>query len=277
MSFAQQREIWKQQASRWEHVGPPTRPTPEDGRLLLEMGIPPDTDRPDGLQVAILGVTPEVVQLPWPANTRLQAFDMSAEMIARMWRPNPTAVSHVTQARWQSLPVESQSVNLVAGDGALTALQGMVECREVLSEMARVLRPGGRLVLRCFVRPHTAETLPEVVADVMAGRIRHFGTLKWRLAMALCDSESATVAPMDIRDTFDRLFPDRRTLHQIRGWALETIDTIDSYAGMGGHFTFMTLEQLRGLARPQFTIEAVRQGNYELAERCPTIAFTRRD
>lgn len=225
--------------------------------------------------IVILGVTPEVVQLSWPRSATLRAFDISADMIARVWQPNSRTQSHVAQSRWQALPIESNSVDAVVGDGCLTALQGIAECKDVLSEVARVLKPAGSLVIRCFIRPTTTESLEEIVADVAEKKIRHFGTLKWRLAMALCHGDNATVRPKDISGTFNSLFPDRQTLHYATDWPLETIGTIDSYDGMEGYFTFMTRTQLEDTISPFFRIKTIKQGGYELSERCPTIAFTR--
>jgi len=275
MLLEQQKEVWKKQASRWEHVGPPLRPTEQDGRLMLELAIGTPHLHSACSTIVILGVTPEVVQLNWPGDSKLQAFDISADMIAKVWRPNPRVLSQVSQSRWQSLPLESGSADAVVGDGCLTVLQNMNECREFLVEIARVLKLQRRLVLRCFVRPPESESVDAIIADVSGRRIQHFASLKWRLAMVLCDSESSTVQPWDVGRVFNKLFSDRATLHETTGWPLDTINTIDSYEDMKGYFTFMTLAQIQAVSSPLFEIDAIKHGNYELSERCPAIAFSR--
>lgn len=225
--------------------------------------------------VVILGVTPELVQLPWPAGTRLLALDQSAAMIASVWQPHPRIASGVREARWQSMPVENGSIRLVAGDGSLNALTSLQEYPDVFAETARVLQPTGALVLRCFVRPERAETLDAVAAAALAGRIGNMHALKWRIAMALDVDHSFSVAVVDIRSAFERLFPDRKRLAGITGWPLQVIDTIDAYRGVATRYSFPTLAAIRAAAAPLFEVGEVRYGRYELAERCPTVLFRR--
>ena len=104
--------------------------------------------------IGVLGVTPELVQLPWQGTVDLRAFDQSAEMIARVWTPNPNIASEVQVARWQELPAADQSLDAVIGDGSLYVLESLDEYVSVLTQVHRVLRPGGRFVCLEFSRPH---------------------------------------------------------------------------------------------------------------------------
>ncbi len=87
---------------------------------MLQMAAPFLLDRADAANIVVMGVTPEIVQLDWPAHVRLQAFDHSAEMIASVWRPHPNLPSEVQQVRWQNMPLADHSVDCVVGDGSLT-------------------------------------------------------------------------------------------------------------------------------------------------------------
>jgi len=89
------------------------------------------------------------------------------------------------------------------------------------------------------------------------------------------DDERSDVAVSDVHSTFNRLFPDRSRLAEKAGWAREAVDTIDAYEGKQVRYTFPTLEVLRHAALPFFGLETVRRGQYELAERCPTVLFRR--
>lgn len=147
----------------------------------------------------------------------------------------------------------------------------------MFTEAARALKSEGALVLRCFVRPDRAETLDAVATAALAGDVGSMHALEWRIAMALEVDHTFSVAVVDIRAAFERLFPDRDRLASITGWAFQTIDTIDAYRGVATRYSFPTLAAIRTAAVPLFELGEVRCGRYELAERCPTVLFERRD
>lgn len=267
-------DVWKRAAQQWQHVGAPQRPTDEDGRLMLALAAPLlAAHRVPG--VVVMGVTAEIVQLHWPAGTRLLALDLSADMIASVWRPHPHIDSRVVRARWQSMPVKNGSIDLVVGDGSLNSLSSVDDFRAVLLEVARVLRPRGALVLRCFVRPDRQERLDEVAAAAFAGSIGSFSALKWRIAMALDGGSSFSVAVADIRAAFNRFFPDRDRLSRTTGWARQPLDTIDNFKDVATRYSFPTLGAIRAVSTPDFELADLRRGHYELADRCPTLLFQR--
>jgi SAM-dependent methyltransferase len=223
--------------------------------------------------VIILGVTPELVHLPWPSHTRLLAFDHSADMIASVWRPHLTIRSSVLQGSWQNMPLPDKSADLVIGDGCFTVLPSTDACRAVLAESARVLKQTGLLVLRCFIRPEIPESFDDVLDAVHRGMIGSFHALKWRVAMAMTPDKEFTVVVKDIHAVFERLFPDRKQLAESTGWPLAVIDTIDAYKGMDTRYTFPTLSVFRQLALSFVDVVEIRYGNYELAERCPIFSL----
>lgn len=272
MKDQRQQAVWKKHADQWQWVGAPLRPTPEDGQLMLQLAQSALSGKSIA-HVVVLGVTPEVVHLPWPAQAQLQAFDHSAEMIAKVWRPHAQVASSVQQVRWEAMPLPGRSVDLLVGDGSLAALPHLQTYRDVLTEVGRVIRPDGVLVVRCFIRPDQPETLETVAHAALSGQIRSFHALKWRVAMAQGLGEDFSVPVVGIRSAFNDIFPDRDHLARLTGWARETIDTIDVYAGTDTRYTFPTLAALRQACAPRFEVADVRHGHYELAERCPTICF----
>ncbi|MEI7824439.1 MAG: methyltransferase domain-containing protein [Chlorobiaceae bacterium] len=223
-------------------------------------------------ELVLLGVTPEIVGQPWPINVNFRAFDQSEEMIASVWQPNTRITSSVEQASWQSMPVDDRAVDIILGDGCTTQLPDKLAYEKLFAELARVLRPNGKIVIRCFIRPPLQESLDQVVRDAFAGNIKYFGSLKWRLAMALVEQQDDfSIRVSDIFDTFNELFPDRDQLAMIAGWPLEMIETIERYHRSGTCYTFPTLTQLEKLISRWFTISEVHWGKYELWERCPTL------
>lgn len=260
--------LWSEQSVRWSRVGSPTRPGSEDTQIMWRFAQPVFADGHDK-QVAVMGVTPEVVHLPWPAQAHVRAFDASAEMIDRLWRPPAGLDAQVRQADWRRLPLPDGSMALMVGDGIFTAAGAESAARDVLAEARRVLVTGGMIVLRCFVRPEAAEDPQAIEQSALAGEIRHFGSLKWRLAMALVDPATGTVAPARVHRVFQQMFPVRERLRQVSGWTMEQIDTIDAYDGMPGNFYFPTMRQQTALLQAHVEIAQCATGAYELAERCP--------
>ncbi len=240
---------------------------------MMMLSTPALSHSKENSVVVVLGVTPELVQLSWPKNTRLLAFDHSADMIASVWSPHSRNPSSVQQVSWQKMPLSDQSADLVIGDGCFTVLPCADDYRNVLAESARVLKRTGLLVLRCFIRPERSESLEEVLAEVLAGQIGSFHALKWRVAMAIIPDEELSVAVTDIHATFERLFPDRDQLAKNTGWPRTAIDTIDAYHEMDTRYTFPTMSAFRKLALPFVNVVDIRQGHYELAERCPIFCF----
>jgi SAM-dependent methyltransferase len=267
-------DLWKRNSMRWHLVTSPQRPIEEDGRLMLEMAAPILAAKP-APGVLVMGVTPEIVQLAWPAGTRLTALDQSADMIATIWRPHPSIDSRVARARWQAMPLKDHAIDLGVGDGSLNALPSLADYPAVVAQLSRVLRPGGALVIRCFVRPDRQESLAEVAAEALAGRIAKFAALRWRLAMAMAGGDSFTVAVAEIGVAFNRAFPDRDHLAHVTGWERASLDMIDDYRNAVTRFSFPTLEVLRAAIAPGFELAGLRHGRYELAERCPTLLLRR--
>ena len=163
--------IWQRHSSQWNKLGSPQRPSPEDGAIMMA-AAGADLARPAATDVLVLGVTPEVVQLPWPASLRLHAFDHSAEMIATVWQPHPQIVSSARQASWQSLPLADRSVCVAVGDGSFNSLPELADYTDVLRELARVLQPDALLCLRYYALPLVRESLAEVEAAVRAGQVQ---------------------------------------------------------------------------------------------------------
>jgi hypothetical protein len=81
----------------------------------------------------------------------------------------------------------------------------------------------------------------------------------------------------EIRDTFERWFPDRAALEAETGWPREEIDTIDNYAGSNAIYGFATRRQMLDIVPAEFVnARFVDVGSYELAERCPLLVLERR-
>jgi SAM-dependent methyltransferase len=262
---------WTRQADQWSRIGSPLRPGPEDTALVLELAAPALIDADPS--IGVLGVTPELVRLPWPDAARITAIDSSARMLATVWTPHPVRPSAAIRGRWQEMPLDARCLDVAVGDGSLNALESTKIYDEVLGEVARVLKSTGRLILRCFVRPDPSETLESVRAATMAGQISSFHAFKWRLAMAIPVDDDFRLPLKRIHAAFSELFPDRSRLARATDWSEGTIGTIDVYASTDICFTFPDLATMVRHASQWFELVDVKYGTYELAERCPTVCL----
>lgn len=266
---------WSRHAQGWARVGPPLRPCAEDVRVVEaaiaawaggrggRAGAPAD--------VLVLGVTPELVALAAPPASSIVAVDREPAMIDALFEPAPGRRAVVGD--WRALPLPAAAIDIAVGDGGLSALAYPADYATIVAELARVVRPGGRVVLRLFATPEVPETLADVRAALDALAIRSFDALKWRLAMAI----HRAVAVTAIRDAFDAMVPARAALAARTGWRRDVIDHIDVYRDSPAIYSFPTLAEVRAVFAPRFDELACHVPGYELGERCPTLVWQRRD
>jgi SAM-dependent methyltransferase len=263
------RDHWPRHVRRWALVGPPLRPCAEDVAIQEQVAASAGA----ALRSAVvLGVTPELVAMRWPARTRVLAVERSRDVIGALFPGGEHAGA--VQADWRALPVEDRSIDLVVGDGSLSNLRFPGDYEVLADELARVLRPGGRVALRLFAAPAEPESLAEVAAALHAGRIGSFHALKWRLAMAAQPGEH-NLPVTDILRAFDEVVPDRAALAAATGWPTDVIASIDVYRGSALVYSFPTRGEVRAALAPALELEHFHQPSYELGDRCPTVVLSR--
>lgn len=265
-------EVWQAHARQWRWLGSPLRPAPED-ISFTEAAVFEWYDRahPRGVQALLLGVTPELALMEWPAYSRLTALDHSADMIAGVWPGAPLGQA-VLRGAWNAAPLRAGSQHVVVGDGCLVLLPAR-EHAAFFAEVRRVLVDDGLLVLRVFLRPETPEPVPTVLNDLARGRISSVHAFKWRLAAALHGRLEEGVALSAIWETAQPALADAAGLERRLGWAREALATLEAYRGSASRYTFPTLDEARAAFAPYFEEKAYHAPEYELGERCPTLVL----
>ena len=105
--MSQAAEHWVGLAQSWDLRGSPLRPAEEDIRILgREFRQWHDATKPGGVRVLLLGVTPEIASMQWPAATHLLAVDQAAVMIRYVWPGAALGYSAVC-AKWARLPLHA--------------------------------------------------------------------------------------------------------------------------------------------------------------------------
>ncbi|MBI3903174.1 MAG: class I SAM-dependent methyltransferase [Nitrosomonadales bacterium] len=258
-----QKSHWGDLAAKWSRIGSPLRPCGEDVEIFRQaLG-------PDNGTHLLLGVTPELAAFAG----RTIAIDHNAAMIDAIW-PGNHAQRSVVRGNWLNLPFAPDQFDTALCDGGLTQLSCPTQYADLFAQLARVLKPGGRILLRLFLSPEQGETSTEVCSDALAGNIRGFHAFKWRLAMAVAAEAGNINLPVSsVYAAFERLLPDRARLAAASGWAAEDIATIDPYRDSPMHYSYPTLSQFRAMLPHKLKEIAVIHGRYELAERCPIVAL----
>jgi len=255
---------WRAFADRWPRLRPPLRPHAAVRERMCEL-VAGSAER-----ALLLGVTPELADLA----SHTVAVDCSDGMLAAVW-PGNSRTRQAIKGNWLHLPCASGSFTVAIGDGSFNCLQYPEDYRQLCRELARTLRPGGRVAMRFFVTPDRCESVEAARARTMAGCLGSIHALKWVLAHAICRRTADPNVPVQtILDVFNHEFPDRRELEQATGWSQEDIGEIDAYDRMTDVFSFPTSSEIlsvipRDFSHPHFVLA----GTYDLAERCPLLVM----
>lgn len=260
------RDHWPLHARQWARIGSPLRPAPEDIAICEHAARDWAERNGRAPRVLLLGVTPEIATMRWPAGTSLVAVDRSEAMIGAVF---PAGAGQAIAGEWLALPCGDASIDWAIGDGCASTLAFPTEYHRFAAELGRVLAPGGELVLRLFALPDAPESLADVARDLAAKRIASFHALKWRIAMAIQPADR-NVRVVEIWRAFEQLVPDRGAL----AWSDETIATIDAYRESDVAYSFPTLDEARA-ALAGFVETARHVPGYELGDRCPTLVLQR--
>jgi len=254
----------------WAHLGPPLRPAPDDSavvqRVVAGLG--------GAAHAVVLGLTPEIIACDWPADVQLSAVDHSPPMIQALWPPAKCPPqSEVILGNWCAMPFASDSIDLVAGDGCYVLQTYPDGYASLTQEVGRVLKRGGRFVIRVFLRPDRSESLADVARALSSAEIGSVHALKLRLLAALHGASGPGSRLDDVWQAWSSMPPVPAALAGSRGWTTEEIVGIESYRGMQARYFLPTLAEFRESVRPAFRELECAWGRHELADRCPTLVL----
>ena len=265
--------VWQRLSQQWDHVGPPFRPTPEDvGFASAVVRAMSKAKQAGALTSILLGVTPELAELL--ADTRSIEIDHSIAMINWSWMKFPRAGRATSiAAHWTQLPIQNDCIDIILGDGCNIQLEFPAAYQAWFREMARVLRPGGKVVIRVYVSPDTPERSNAVVDDLMHRRIGNPNVLRMRLFMALQASAATGVQVSDVSAFWASARIDEKFLTTELGWPAGAIGIFEVFKNMNLRYSFPTLAELRTVFSDHFIELERRVPGYEIGNRCPTIVL----
>jgi len=223
----------------------------------------------------LLGVTPEIYHLPWPAGTDLLAVDHAQQMIDFVW---PGAPEAALCADWLDMPLVDGSRDIALLDGGIALLAYPRDSRRLVQRLRAIISAGGLCIFRLFAPPAQQESPDVVLADLLAGRIPNVNVLKLRLGMALMGSAEEGVALATVWDTLHQAAPDLTALAARLGWPVDETLAINAYRGLETRYHFLTADQVTALFCDDpdgFVLQNVHTPSYALGERCPTLVLRR--
>lgn len=261
---------WNNQARLWDLLGPPLKPSPDD--IQNHLGWINEFLPRQQLAVLVLGVTPEIIQLPWQKNTRLISLDNNLVMIESVLpRKTPYIQPIPISANWLNLPLAESSIDLVIGDGCYNSLAGSnYSC--LTKEIHRVLKPDGMCIMRFFLQAESRESIESIIKPFSSRQNFSFHAFKLRLLMGLQEKLNKGVHLRKVWEFWDNYF---RTMvdeaKQQLGWSDAVISTIDNYKDSPVFYTFPRLTDVRKIVKQYFTEEEIFIPDYYLGDRCPTL------
>ncbi len=249
---------WSSLAHAYAMLGPPLRPSIEDvchmERTVAAWARNHPRPRIDAL---LLGVTPDIANMPWPDHTQLTALDSALPMVEAVWPGNISQKRWAACSSWQELPLAARSCDVVLGDGAINCVRYPIGCRSVLAEAARVLRDDGILILRCYVQPTIQERPEDVVASIFEQPDPSFHHFKFRLLMAMRGSAERGTAVDDVYRFWAAQRLNTVDVEARTGWDQTSIGTIEMYRESSTVHTFLDPAELEALLVELFEVISV--------------------
>lgn len=264
---------WDRIADRWRLFGPPIRPVSDDlliyqdvvDRATTSIDLPP--------RVLLLGVTPELYGLRWPARTAILALDSSAPMIAAVWPgPSDTAVT----GSWTAMPFADRSFTLLLCDAGVGLLDHPVGQDQLLAEVYRVLMPGGTFAVRLFAPQGRTGTVAEIFDDLDRGRIATLDALKLRMWGALQQNALEGVRPSEVAGRIlDASGPWER-LAQTQGWQPDYVRALELQLESASSFHLVDADEFVRMGhRAGLESAAVHHPAHVYGDSCPVVEFRR--
>jgi SAM-dependent methyltransferase len=259
-------------------IPPPSAPSPGDlalyesfaSRLAAAAGRP-------GPAALMLGVTRGIALMQWPPGTALAAIDWSLGMVRHRWPFDLMGrAAALVVGDWRQMPLRSASRDLALGDGCYAAMDSFAACDGLHQELARVLRPGGHFIQRCFLRPEQPERAEQVFEDLLGGRVGSFEIFRRRLAMAMHRPDRVAVSADEVWQAWHARVADTNQLAQRYGWPAQVFRNMDRWKGLRLRFPFPTLSEVRDMTQRHFELIECRYPDYEMGERCPMLVLRRR-
>ena len=270
---------WNSLAGSYGGLQPPLVPSRDDLRFFEDTAAAWAAGHPGvPVQALLLGVTPRIAGMRWPAPSVLVAVDGSPAMVRQVWPGNIEGVRWGVCGDWLALPLKDSSCQLVIGDGSINCVsmpypEGF---HRAAKSLYRVLDDEGLLILRCYLLPDAPESPEDVFKVTYQSPAPPFHDFKFRLLMALQPSTREGLLVGDVYRYWAGLNVDTARLAARTGWDPAAIEMMGLYRGAQTQYTFPTRKEFQTVFGELFEEVTCWTPPHDLGPRCPAFVLRRR-
>lgn len=265
-------KTWDDIASNWHRWASPLRPCQEDLDIMYESlqdwgEFYKDVSPAAVYDIFVLGVTPEIVTMPFPFRNHLVGMDIADNMVKEVWPGDIPFARHAIVGDWfdKDTTNHADSVDVVLADGSFVFF-GKDKREELAKKVNQMLGRYGIFVARHFVCP-VREKIKDIIIDVQSGRLRNFHELKFRVAMSLQTNSDEGVT----QDAIYNIVKDIPKLELNPAFSKSDLKTLEFYKGKEARLYFPTAEEYIELFSKYFHKVHLTYPKYQFGGCCPTI------
>jgi len=274
---------WEEIVELFKKMRSPMRPDVSEAdcfyRWVQERIEQAELPRDSTINVLLLGVTVELVELPWPDNVMLTAVDRSDAMIRAFWPGDIPGRRRLVRADWDDLPLAPSSFHFAIGDGVLNARSYPDDYRDFAAHVRSLLRPGGVFLLRAFTQLEQRENSGAIVAALRAGEITDYNELTFRILTSMQTSavEGVTATKSFIDAELRRCGVDDDELYSRTGYVQPPASSHrpERMSGIAARVSYPTVREIEQVLAPMFEPLGRRYGTHSTAQRCPIFGLLR--
>ena len=269
--------VWASIARCYAAFGSPLVPTREDIHAYESaMLAQAQAGTGDGIRALMLGVTPGIALMKWPAGSRITAVDISSAVIGALWPGDIPGIRKAICASWFAIPMARKSCDVVFGDGSLNACRFPGEVRDLVHTVADLLVDEGLFVVRSYIRPQSPEAIDAVFSDLFSAHGMDVDCFKMRLWLAMQRSVEDGVPVKEAARILDKHNLDHRVMKERIGWSSAAVEPFAAWKTSDAVYSFPTLDELREVLGERFDEVSVTYPGYELGNCCPTLVMRRK-
>jgi hypothetical protein len=267
-------DAWGSIARNYAAFASPFVPCSEDiGTYEHSIAAYAESSKASDMNVLMLGVTPALALMRWPRGTRITAVEKSSSVIRELWPGDIPGVREAKCANWFTALNARGACDVVIGDGSFIACRFPDEIRTLSHSISTVLKDGGVLVIRNYIRPAMPETVENVFHALFDATPMKVDCFKLRLYLAMQKSVTEGVAVREAAELLQEYRLDPESMVERLGWTAAAIEPFRTWRTSNAIYTFPTLSELREVLSEVFDEVSVTFPRYELGLSCPTLVM----
>lgn len=269
------KDFWNYSTEVYKKMQSPWRPSRQEIAIMENRvaGWMGRRINKSGIHVLVLGITMEIVNMAWPAQTRLTVVDNSEAMIREFWPANRIDERQLVRADWMHPPFQPRRFDVIIGDGVFNIPAYPDGYRYFARILSHILKPDGLLLTRVHTQSEPKEDLGDIAARYLSGEITDYHQLRFRFITAMqpdvCQGVLSSKETIDARlDEFGISLSD---LYRTTGYVPPSMDQNPAIPAGAPPMkaTYPTQDEFLMTTLEHFQMTDVSYGNHPLAHRCP--------